>query len=299
MTVANAVDAIKVKSVIVAGNKEPEDYVAQNAEYLLKRYEGLVDEAVLNLSNPLETADVLVGALEKVKSMEALRYLIDITTFTHESLLMLVNLLSVQLKPVDTVHFVYASAAEYSPGLEGKDKWLSKGVADVRSVLGYPGETLPSQETHLIIMVGYENERAARLIEFIEPNTISLGFGDSEVATGLKHREAEEHFRDLLKSTVGLHGEEASFKFSCDDPITTKNTIDGQVARARGYNVIVAPMNNKISTVGAALAALENASIQLCYAQALQYNYKNYSNPSDRCHLFELPCLRVYSNKGT
>ncbi|MDP2644327.1 MAG: hypothetical protein Q8P24_05265, partial [Desulfobacterales bacterium] len=42
-------------------------------------------------------------------------------------------------------------------------------------------------------------------------------------------------------------------------------------------DVTVAPMNTKLSTVGAALASFENSEIQVCYAQADYYNYHGYS----------------------
>jgi hypothetical protein len=46
-------------------------------------------------------------------------------------------------------------------------------------------------------------------------------------------------------------------------------------------------MNTKISTIGSALAALEEEAIQLCYAQPLQYNYKSYSTPGNTCYLLD------------
>jgi hypothetical protein len=47
-------------------------------------------------------------------------------------------------------------------------------------------------------------------------------------------------------------------------------------------------MNTKISTVGAALAAIKQESIQLCYAQANIYNVERYSAVSDEVFIFEL-----------
>jgi hypothetical protein len=50
-------------------------------------------------------------------------------------------------------------------------------------------------------------------------------------------------------------------------------------------------MNNKLSTIGVAWAGFDNEDVQLCYAQALRYNYSNYSLPGDTCYLMELPEL--------
>ena len=58
-----------------------------------------------------------------------LREEIDTTTFTRESLLILLGLLRIRLKPGDRALFAYVSAAAYSSGEEGHDKWLSKGIS--------------------------------------------------------------------------------------------------------------------------------------------------------------------------
>ena len=71
------------------------------------------------------------------------RFVIDATTFTRESLLILVRFLKQSLKTSDSVQFLYAPAKEYSIGTQYEDKWLSRGIREVRSVLGYPGDFLP------------------------------------------------------------------------------------------------------------------------------------------------------------
>ena len=83
------------------------------------------------------------------------------------------------------VDFLYAPASEYSIGDKPGDKWLSKGISEVRSVMGYPGGFAPSRDTHLIILAGFEDYRALSLIQELEPSLVSIGYGDSsEVSTG-------------------------------------------------------------------------------------------------------------------
>ena len=53
-------------------------------------------------------------------------------------------------------------------------------------------------------------------------------------------------------------------------------------------NIVIAPMNNKISTVGASLAAISNENIQLAYAKASLYNTDGYSSPSDNVYFFKI-----------
>ena len=50
-------------------------------------------------------------------------------------------------------------------------------------------------------------------------------------------------------------------------------------------NTVIAPLNTKISTIGADLAALENENIQLAYAKPNIYNVDGYSIPNEFIYL--------------
>jgi hypothetical protein len=171
------------------------------------------------------------------------------------------------------------------------DRWLSKGVAEVRSVLGYPGEFFPSRKTHLIVLVGFEHERASKLVEIYEPNILSLGYGKAGSETSQKHYSANRNYHKLVREAVATYTTVREFEFSCSNPWDAKKAILAQVATTPDHNVVVAPMNTKISTVGCALAAVENQTIQLSYAKAMSYNYQQYSVGGTMCYLFEVPEL--------
>jgi hypothetical protein len=78
------------------------------------------------------------------------------------------------------------------------------------------------------------------------------------------------------------------FVFSCEDSTHTKDAILKQVQDYPGYNVQIAPMNTKISTVGVALAAMEDTAIQICYALPAEYNREGYTSPGDFAYVFKL-----------
>lgn len=290
-TIADALEPSSVGIAIISENVNFSSHVSDNCEYLRRRFAPRISDVKMDSTNPLATGDALRDSLQVAYKDTSQVYLIDITTFTHESLLILMRLLTIYLKKDDRAIFAYTSAAEYSVGATDENKWLTKGVADIRSVLGYPGEGIPSRPTHLIVLVGYEHERASRLIEAYEPNLISLGYGEPGTATNPKHQKSNEYFHRLVKTTASIYWRVDNFTFSCSDPWDTEIAIQKCVTSNPSYNVILAPMNTKISTVGAGLAALNCESIQLCYAQALQYNIKNYSTPGDSCHVFELKDL--------
>jgi hypothetical protein len=287
-SIASIIDANKITKALIATNSKPENLVGKNTEYLRQRFEAKSTVIALDINDPIKTGDEIKNAFEQIKSANPLRYLIDITTFTHESLLILIKLLSSCLKDSDTAHCVYVGAKDYSIDDKDEDKWLSKGIADIRSVLGYPGEMNPSKPTHLIVIVGFEYERAAALIREIEPHIISLGYGKSGTESDPRHASPNMHFHKLLERIASTYGEAPNFEFSCTSHIDTKDALIKCANKFSDHNVIIVPMNTKISTVGAALVALEKEQIQLCYAQPMHYNYNRYSIPNENFYLFDI-----------
>lgn len=287
----NLGDAV-LNRTIVAYNVCVMSLVRDNLNYISRALVSRVGmqkhfELEVDSSQPIRTADNIVEAVRYVIGKEAQRFVIDTTTFTRESLLILVRFLRAVLKPIDTVDFLYAPAKEYSLGDVGAQKWLSKGIREIRSVLGYPGDLLPSRHNHLIILVGFEDERALSLIRECEPSLISLGIADGLEMDTRRHQATNERKLARIKSIVGDSTTE--FVFKGYNVEATREVIWRQVKRMPGYNTIIAPMNTKMSTLAAAALALENAQIQICYGQPDLYNHSNYSAPNTDFYLFHLP----------
>jgi hypothetical protein len=261
-------DNVRVGKRLVCFNQKSSATVAGNAKYLLDRLGRNSQKVPLDKTSPLVTADNLQRGLSRSGADDGdLSYLIDITTFTHEALLILLRLLQARVRRSPVV-LAYAPADEYSLGLPPEEKWLSKGITDIRSVLGYPGDSRPSRKSHLVILVGFEGDRAERLIDEYQPHVISLGFGKEGTATALQHQQVNRLAFAQIATKVAKYDE---FEFSCVDVASVEGTISGQASRFPDCNVVVAPMNTKLSTVGVAGAAFRNDEIQLCYASASQY----------------------------
>ncbi|MCX6622788.1 MAG: hypothetical protein NTY38_17325 [Acidobacteria bacterium] len=270
---------------LVCFNQKSSSTVTGNAKYLLGRLGRNAHKVPLDKTSPLITADNLQRALSHAGGDDRdLSYLVDITTFTHEALLILLRLLQARAARSPVV-LAYAPAAEYSVGLPPEEKWLSKGITDIRSVLGYPGDSRPSRKSHLIVLVGFESDRAERLLDEYQPHVISLGFGQAGTATSAQNQHVNRLAFGQLASKVSNYGE---FEFSCVDVSAVENAIAVQASKFPDCNVVIAPMNTKLSTVGVAGAAFRNEEIQLCYASASQYNVEGYSRPGDNCILTAL-----------
>lgn len=237
--------------------------------------------------DPVSTHLNIESALGRVFESELRSVVVDITTFTRESLIMLMRVFN-KLRTENTkVTFIYATASQYSVGSQSRsDPWLSSGIRDIRPVLGFAGLMRPSRDTHMIVMVGFEDERALELIRACEPTHVSLGVCDPSQPGTRSHQATNERRLFRLLSVLP---DVRKFRFPGYDAIATKQALLSQTKVFPECNVVIAPMNTKISTVGATLLALEDESVQLCYAAPYFYNFDHYSLPGKDCYLFSLP----------
>jgi hypothetical protein len=289
ISVASSIDRSSVAAAVVAMNDSYREAMQSQFMQLCGLFSDKCKRLHLSSDNPIRSADHMaevIGGLLRVDSAQ--RILVDITTLTRESLLMLMRFLQSNVAAGSTVEFVYNRAKEYSVGDPTRDKWLSRGIRDVRSVLGFPGELRPSRRTHLILLVGFEDERALSLIRQCEPFRVSLGLADETEPATQPHQATNVARFSRLKSILDRVEE---FQFKGYDAEATAGILQEQIAKAPDLNTIIAPMNTKISTVGAASLALRDAAIQLCYAQPNTYNFPNYSAPDDDYYLFQLPAF--------
>jgi hypothetical protein len=290
LSVPKSLDPTKVKRVLVCENQDYESFISQNTEILLKYFGRRAKKVLLRTDNPVFVADNLQEALHSSLHSRVHSCVVDITTFTHEGLLILIRILN-ESGFSGSLRFIYAGAEDYAINAQDSQKWLSKGVDSVRSVLGYPGAMMPSRLLHLVVLVGFESERAEKLIEAYEPATISLGLGAQGQSVSPKHYLTNEEFHrkvlDFAQNLATQNTASNQFSFSCVDPFETKNSLMEQIALHPDHNTVIAPMNTKVSTLGAALVALENEHIQISYAHAVQYNTDGYSSPSHSSRVFD------------
>ena len=285
LSIAENLNRAEIRQVLIAKNETFSNVVGANLETLRSWFPDNSSVVDIDSGDPLSTAMNIVTAVRSKRQDHSQRVVIDISTFTHEALLILFYVCNSSLGPSSTVEFLYAPASEYSIGDAPDEKWLSKGIVEVRSVMGYPGGFSPSRATHLVILAGFEYYRALKLIRELEPSLVSIGFGDStEIGTN-PHQATNEMKVKRLRNVLG---NVQDFVFSCYDPAKAEVTIRDVISREIGYNTVVAPMNTKISTLGAGMVALKDESVQICYAQADMYNYTSYSRPGDEFYFYRI-----------
>lgn len=281
----------KPKNRFIFYNTNEVEAIKTNANELFqlsKENSKLID---LNSNDPIHNYLQIIQLLDQIilDYPNKPNIVIDTTTFTHETLLVLLRIVHLRRNRLGEIRVCYVGAKEYSTNLENEvDKWLSKGVDEIRSILGYPGFTDPTKKNHLIILFGFEVERTKKIIEEFEFDVITLGFGDEPIQDNHMRINCERH-----KQLLYDQPEARELKFSLKDPIQTKTQLLEYVnlEELKGHNTVIAPLNNKLSTIGAGLAALVNEDIQLTYAKATIYNTDGYSLPNDDIYYCEISFL--------
>lgn len=273
-----------VKKVIIFQNENVMGRGTENASTLKEIFGERATKITISKKRAMKTGDEIIKLLAPFSRASNFNCFIDVTCLTHEALLVLFIVVREMLPSTANVQYLYTPASEYDPGNDQSLKWLSKGLRGVRSVLGYPGELMPSLKSELVVLVGFEVERTVKLIDAFEPHYLSFGLGLDEPINE-EHKVINEQKHKRLSM---LHPNATSFNFSPSNPYSVRDTILALAAERPNRNIIVAPMNTKLSTLGVALAAFENPSIQVCYAPAAIYNVHNYSTPRDICYLFKL-----------
>lgn len=268
--------------VIILKNDDVSGAGNLNAEKLSRYFSANSSVIEITKSIAIRTADRIAKEIRRHENIEAGSVCIDTTCMTHETLLILFSLLRhIFGEGVGEIRFLYCPALEYDPGTAYEKKWLSQGIKDVRSVLGYPGQLMPSRKNRLLVLVGFEVDRATGLINVYEPASLGLGHGDGTVSA--EHQIVNEQKHKRLSDA---YPNSDNFRFSPGDPYSVRDLILKDAKAHSSFNLIVAPMNTKISTIGAALATFKNQDIQLCYSTAAIYNFENYSKADDYCIAF-------------
>ncbi|GHU80799.1 hypothetical protein FACS1894191_6840 [Clostridia bacterium] len=247
------------------------------------------------LHDPIKIADSFSKVIDSLVEKGIENIITDITTFSHEALLILLKIQHSYRCHFKQLVCAYTGAGSYGGETTfPEQKWLSKGCKDVRNVLGYPGILKPASKTCLIVLAGFELERATRLIELIEPDRIAIGNGIEP--TNANHTDTMSYFKNRFEEWKNEYrGRNCeTFSFSCKDILATAESMRLLIEKNPDDNYILVPLNTKLTTVASALLAIQKPQIQLCYSIPEIYNTNNYSTPGDKITIFDLNSIELF-----
>lgn len=277
----------KFGKIILFENLHGSDLLKENAGIIRELFPQKRRDILVDFDRIRDMANTFLKEISIEKKRTSNTVLIDITTFTHEELLVCMKVLLTSNK-VKSVTCVYNNALEYCAGVKMDKKWLSQGAKLIHPVLGYPGMMLPTKKTHLIIIAGYEYSRAFSAISDVEPSSISLVYGSSISSLTEKDKEANAIFKTMIEKMAFEYSNIEEYEIPCNDPDAIADGMKQIYNNHRDMNILVVPLNSKMSTLGVVKSLEDDEEPQVCYAPALLYNELNYSVPGNDCYIYKM-----------
>ena len=238
----------------------------------------------LEKDSPLSNYDIIYDELASTHFESAL---LDISTFTREMFLIIIKLFEQGNFKTKSLTLTYNPSDKYSsfPKDEVSNLWLSKGVKEIRTVLGYSGDLSPIKDNLLIVLVGFEADRSQVIIDSFEAEKLYLGRAPEGESTNENLAQINDiNFKMLLRNNPHA----SSFEFSCKNIDISIQAICNIVRENKDdYNIIISPMCNKLSTLATVAVSHKYPEVQICYASTNLYNTVAYSTPSDYIYIIE------------
>jgi hypothetical protein len=184
---------------------------------------------------------------------DSLKIFVDISTFNRQNLLTLLFLLRKKYRVTDLTFY-------YTVPME-TNQYLSKCASGVASIPLLGGIQSVDKNKLLILLVGFEYDRAMYIWEKIEPSKTIIAVGDEP--TDPKFLRINREVISRLKERIDC--EDANV--SANHPFKAQQDIEEIIKANRNkYNIIISPMNTKLQTVGLYFAWENFSDTQIVYS---------------------------------
>lgn len=197
---------------------------------------------------------------------------IDISVFTKRNLLMLWQWLD-DINAWDRVTVVYSEPDNY---VVSKYIPLTFGLESLQQIPGSPGVADCSRPVHLVLLLGYEGDRALAVYEQIQPMQTTLFVPHPPYRPDWEGR-TEEFNSDLLSLTGNQHVK----RVDAIDPEATASMLRatiGPTDRRSQNAVVICPLGTKPQTLGVFEYLRESRDPPaVIYANPMRHNRSFYS----------------------
>lgn len=182
-----------------------------------------------------------------------IKVILDISTFNRQNLLVMLRLLRKVLN-VPEIEIIYTIPEEVNPE-------ISKGAAGFSNIPFFDGRFLIEKRKLLILLIGYEVDRALLLWRELEPSRVIIAEGVEPTAKNFyeKNKRTVEEVRKFGRSEI--------IQITANDPHKAKDQLSKIFKKElENYNIFVSPFNTKLQAVGLYLAWENNPDVQIVIA---------------------------------
>lgn len=223
-------------------------------------------------SFPAKCLKSQIDALMPIFGSPHIPLVIDISVFTKRNLLMLWQWLD-DINAWNRVTVVYSEPDNY---VVSKYIPLTFGLESLQQIPGSPGVADCSRPVHLVLLLGYEGDRALAVYEQVQPMQTTLFVPHPPYRPDWEGR-TEEFNSDLLNLTGCQHVN----RVDAIDPEATAcmlRTIIGPTDRRSQNAVVICPLGTKPQTLGVFEYLRESRDPPaVIYANPMRHNKSFYS----------------------
>lgn len=232
---------------------------------------GTIKDVPIDEDKPIP---VIVELLEKIHNStngNKPRISIDISTIIKWHLLMLLKSFD-SMKDRQVLRLLYTEPEDYVTDLFQP---LSFGIKDIFPIPNYSGNFDFSRDSLLVLMLGYEGDRALALFEEMDPTDCLL-----LVAKPAYHEEWEGRTEIMNKEIISSVGASRIRYIDSRNPFLVSAQIRELLCGSnfKQYNHIISPLGTKPQTIGLHLYLSSNpANTVLLYGSPARHNELFYS----------------------
>ena len=220
----------------------------------------------------------IVNYCREYEKNDEVRIAIDITCFSRIDLIILLDYITSYIKN-SNIKLIYSSPLQHG-------EWLSRGYSEINNIIGFSGIFEVEKPTALVVLSGFEADRPLNFIDVYEPDKIFLGISNPAILDEFGQRNL------LIQKGLFDLSNVSAFNFSARNIGECLNNLEENIAREiNNYNIVIAPLCTKLTTVATFLFAKRHPEVQLAYCYPQEYNVKDYSVGIK--HIF-IDCINQY-----
>lgn len=205
---------------------------------------GEIREIILDEEKPIPVIKDLVQEIEKnVGTSKNPRITIDISTIIKWHILILLKALDIKGR-TNCIRFLYTEPEDYMTDLFQP---LSFGIRNIFPIPTYSGNFDFSKNSLLVLILGYEGDRALALLEEMDPTECLL-----LVAKPAYHAEWEGRTEEMNREIINVVGESRIKYIHSRNPVMVFRQLRELLSSSDNlqYNHIISPLGTKPQTLG-------------------------------------------------
>lgn len=242
----------------------------------LKKVGDIID-FVIDEEKPIPVINDIIQHIEKYTSDHAQpRLTLDISTIIKWHLLILLKAMDLK-NNFKGVRFLYTEPEDYVTDLFQP---LSFGIRQIFPIPTYSGNYDFSKDSLLILLLGYEGDRALALLEETDPAECLL-----LIAKPAYHKEWERRTEAMNKGIINIVGQPSIEYIHSRNPVKVAQQLNEILSKPKylRYNHVISPLGTKPQTLGLYLYLSTNpVNTVLIYGTPSRHNELFYSRRTGR-----------------